>query len=30
MPNTFLLVLLLAVLMLRPHGLFGRSEGVRI
>lgn len=30
MPNTFLLVLLLVVLMLRPHGLFGRSEGVRL
>jgi branched-chain amino acid transport system permease protein len=30
MPSTFLLGLLLVVLLIRPHGLFGRSETVRL
>lgn len=30
MPSTFLLGLILAVLLLRPHGLFGKSETVRL
>ena len=30
MPNTFLLVLLLLVLLVRPHGLFGRAEGLHL
>ncbi len=30
MPNTFLMVLLLVVLLIRPHGLFGKAEAVQL
>jgi branched-chain amino acid transport system permease protein len=30
MPSTFMLVLLLAVLLVRPHGLFGKAEATRL
>jgi branched-chain amino acid transport system permease protein len=30
MPNTFLLLMLLAVLLVRPHGIFGKAEVMRL